>query len=125
MRIGGAQSSVSTVYGALTGIAFTDDEQIIGHLDRFIQRVRSMIDIIETLKQLNDLVVSTRGLPIFSSTERSMTKPQSKSFEIVGHVTDKQAENELAELKEHDEEARTDDDEEIETVLTGKLARLS
>lgn len=46
-----------------SGIAFTDEESIMLHLDNFCNHVRSMIDIIHTLSQLSKLRNDLRNLP--------------------------------------------------------------
>lgn len=46
-----------------SGIAFTDEESIIMHLDNFCNHVRSMIDIIHTLSQFCKLRNDIRNLP--------------------------------------------------------------
>lgn len=46
-----------------SGIAFTDEESIITHLDNFCNHVRSMIDIIHTLSQFCKLRNDIRNLP--------------------------------------------------------------
>ena len=57
------KSSTSSI--SLTGIAFTDDEAIIGYFDLFTQRIHNLMEIIETLKQLSQLEMTSSGLPIF------------------------------------------------------------
>jgi len=46
-----------------SGIAFTDEESIIAHLDNFCNHVRSMIDIIHTLSQFSKLSNDVKNLP--------------------------------------------------------------
>ena len=46
-----------------SGIAFTDEESIISHLDSFCNHIRSMIDIIHTLSQFSRLSNDVRNLP--------------------------------------------------------------
>ena len=46
-----------------SGIAFTDEESIIAHLDNFCNHIRSMIDIIHTLSQFAKLANDVRNLP--------------------------------------------------------------
>ena len=46
-----------------SGIAFTDEESIISHLDSFCNHIRSMIDIIHTLSQFSRLSSDVRNLP--------------------------------------------------------------
>ena len=46
-----------------SGIAFTDEESIMSHLDNFCNHVRSMIDIIHTLSQFSKLGNDVRNLP--------------------------------------------------------------
>ena len=46
-----------------SGIAFTDEESIMSHLDNFCNHVRSMIDIIHTLSQFSKLANDVRNLP--------------------------------------------------------------
>lgn len=46
-----------------SGIAFTDEESIIAHLDNFCNHIRSMIDIIHTLSQFSKLASDVRNLP--------------------------------------------------------------
>eukprot|EP00112_Aurelia_sp_Birch-Aquarium-sp1_P007450 Seg1812.3 transcript_id=Seg1812.3/GoldUCD/mRNA.D3Y31 product="hypothetical protein" protein_id=Seg1812.3/GoldUCD/D3Y31 len=57
------KSSMSCV--CLTGIAFTDDEAVIGYFDVFTQRLHNLMEMIETLKQLSQLEMMSSGLPIF------------------------------------------------------------
>ncbi len=56
--------SHSAASGILTGIAFTDEEAIIGHLDLFSHRVHNLVEIVETVKEFAQLVVSATSLPI-------------------------------------------------------------
>lgn len=46
-----------------SGIAFTDEESIMSHLDTFCNHIRSMIDIIHTLSQFSKLGNDVRNLP--------------------------------------------------------------
>ena len=46
-----------------SGIAFTDEESIIAHLDNFCNHIRSMIDIIHTLSQFSKLSNDVKNLP--------------------------------------------------------------
>lgn len=46
-----------------SGIAFTDEESIIAHLDNFCNHIRSMIDTIHTLAQFSKLGNDVRNLP--------------------------------------------------------------
>ncbi|XP_068697910.1 dynein axonemal heavy chain 8-like [Montipora foliosa] len=46
-----------------SGIAFTDEESIIAHLDNFCNHIRSMMDIIHTLSQFCKLRNDVRNLP--------------------------------------------------------------
>ena len=46
-----------------SGIAFTDEESIIAHLDNFCNHIRSMIDVIHTLSQFSKLASDVRNLP--------------------------------------------------------------
>lgn len=56
----------SPMCGILTGIAFTDEDSIIGYFDVFAQRVHNLIELIETLKQFSQLTHTASGLPILS-----------------------------------------------------------
>lgn len=60
-RIKGDHESL-TSHGS-SGIAFTDEESIIAHLDSFCNHIRSMIDIIHTLSQFSKLSNDVRNLP--------------------------------------------------------------
>ena len=60
-RMKGDHDSV-TSHGS-SGIAFTDEESIITHLDNFCNHIRSMIDIIHTLSQLSKLANDVSNLP--------------------------------------------------------------
>ena len=46
-----------------SGIAFTDEESIIAHLDNFCNHIRSMIDVIHTLSQFSKLANEVQNLP--------------------------------------------------------------
>ncbi|XP_066278010.1 uncharacterized protein [Branchiostoma lanceolatum] len=45
------------------GIAFTDEDTILQHLDTFCQRLRQFLEVIDTLKQFHSLKEKCRGLP--------------------------------------------------------------
>ena len=64
MKYNRAMSSTS---GILTGIALTDEDSIIGHLDLFNQRVLNLIEIMETLKEFTLLRSSAAGLPVVTT----------------------------------------------------------
>ena len=53
----------STASQGSSGIAFTDEESMMSHLDNLCSHIRSMIDIIHTLTQFSKLVVDVRQLP--------------------------------------------------------------
>ncbi len=59
--------SQSVASGILTGISFTDEEAIIGHLDLFSQRLHNITEIIETVKDFSQLVGSAIGLPVIDA----------------------------------------------------------
>eukprot|EP00794_Sanderia_malayensis_P000407 gene407-1042_t len=63
-----AQSAASVI---LTGISFTDEEAIIGHLDLFSHRVHNLIEIIETVKEFSHLAESVSGLPVIDVRGKS------------------------------------------------------
>ena len=46
-----------------SGIAFTDEESIMAHLDNFCNHIRSMIDVIHTLSQFSKLANEVQNLP--------------------------------------------------------------
>jgi len=60
-RIKGDHESMAS-HGS-SGIAFTDEESIMSHLDNFCNHVRSMIDIIHTLSQFSKLGNDVKNLP--------------------------------------------------------------
>ena len=68
----GRIGTASVASGILTGIAFTDEEAIIGYFDLFAHRVHNLIDIVDTVKQFSQLQVTAGGLPILSPKQRQI-----------------------------------------------------
>ncbi|WAR07684.1 DYHG-like protein [Mya arenaria] len=57
----GVSTLLSDVQGH--GVPLTDEEAIMSHFDLFCNRIRQLIDVINTLAQYTKLVKSTRGVP--------------------------------------------------------------
>lgn len=66
-----------------SGIAFTDEESIIVHLDNFCNHVRSMIDIIHTLSQFSRLANEVKNLPRVQRDE-AVNGPLSEDDQNIG-----------------------------------------
>ena len=60
-----------------SGIAMTDEESILGHLETFCNHVRNMMDIIHTLAQFSKLITDVKNLPRMS-LEVVMNDPRDK-----------------------------------------------
>ncbi|XP_060567478.1 dynein axonemal heavy chain 5-like [Ruditapes philippinarum] len=57
----GVSSLLADVQGH--GVPMTDEEAIMSHFDLFCNRIRQLIDVINTLAQYTKMVKSTRGVP--------------------------------------------------------------